>query len=101
MQLCKPNNILLLSKPQLKIFKKTHGHCKATPSNNGGDKSFGIWVAKQRRHYNNYKEGKKKDSLTEKQAALLDDLDFVSNKDVDSSTAASQVVDAVMGQMNT
>lgn len=80
---------------KLKSFKKKHGHCKATQATNGGDKSFAVWVNKQRRKYNNLKAGKK-DALTEKQAALLDELDFVSTADADSAAAASKVVDAVM-----
>ena len=79
---------------RLKLFKKKHGHCKATQAVNGGDKPFAVWVNKQRRKYNNFKAGKK-DALTEKQAALLDELDFASTH-ADSAAAASKVVDAVM-----
>ena len=81
---------------QLKSFKLKHGHCNAVPSLLGGDRSLYLWVSKQRRKYNNYKNGKKKDSLTEKQVALLDEMDFASSSNLDASAAASQVVDAVI-----
>lgn len=80
---------------KLKSFKQKNGHCKVPQSAKGGDRPFGLWVAKQRRRYNNLKAGSKKDALTERQAALLDELGFTNDK-VDSSAAASEVVDAVM-----
>jgi hypothetical protein len=64
---------------RLKEFKAQHGHCNATASNNGGDKSFGTWVTKQKRKYANWKEGKTHSlelSLTDDQAALMDLIGF-------------------------
>lgn len=64
---------------RLKAFKVKYGHCNATTSKNGGDKSFGMWVTKQKGKYINWLEGKtsSKDlSLTDEQAALMDDIGF-------------------------
>jgi hypothetical protein len=64
---------------RLKEFKALHGHCNATASNNGGDKSFGTWVTKQKRKYANWKEGETESqelSLTDDQAALMDLIGF-------------------------
>lgn len=66
------------------------------PSLLGGDRSLYLWVSKQRRKYSNFKNCEKKDTLTEKQAALLDEIDFASSSILDASAAASQVVDAVI-----
>jgi hypothetical protein len=85
----------------LKEFKLNHGHCNAVASVNGGNRSFGLWVTKQKRKYQNYKRGEKKDSLSEMQATLLEGIDF-EGTNLESSKAASQVVDAViMGQNDT
>ncbi|KAL7488500.1 hypothetical protein ACHAW6_014094 [Cyclotella cf. meneghiniana] len=81
---------------KLKSFKLKHGHCNAVPSLLGGDRSLYLWVSKQRRKYSNFKNCEKKDTLTEKQAALLDEIDFASSSNLDASAAASQVVDAVI-----
>lgn len=80
---------------KLKSFKQKNGHCKVPQSAKGGDRPFGLWVAKQRRRYNNFKAGTKKDALSERQAILLDELGFANDK-ANSSSAASEVVDAVM-----
>ncbi|KAL7522091.1 hypothetical protein ACHAWX_006899 [Stephanocyclus meneghinianus] len=49
------------------------------------DKTGQLWL-------DNYE----KDTLTEKQAALLDEIDFASSSNLDALAAASQVVDAVI-----
>lgn len=64
---------------RLKEFKAQHGHCNATASNNGRDKSFGTWVTKQKRKYANWKLGETESqefSLTDEQAALMDLIGF-------------------------
>lgn len=83
---------------KLHLYHKKHGHCRVPQSAKGGDRSFGLWVAKQKRKYSNFKAGCKKDSLTAKQATLLDELGFAREtaKANTTSSAASQVVDAVM-----
>mmetsp|Transcript_32051 Transcript_32051/g.52270 ORF Transcript_32051/g.52270 Transcript_32051/m.52270 type:complete len:258 (+) Transcript_32051:944-1717(+) len=70
----------------LKEFKQKNGHCNATASNNGGDKSFGTWVTKQKRKYTNWKRGETKSqelSLTDEQAALMDEIGFGKSVEVD------------------
>ena len=67
-------------------FRAQHGHCNATASNNGGDKSFGTWVTKQKRKYGNWKRGETKSqelSLTDEQAALMDAIGFGESVEVD------------------
>lgn len=64
---------------RLKEFKAKYGHCNATASKNGGDKSFGMWLTKQKGKYINWLEGKttsKDFSLTDEQAALMDEIGF-------------------------
>lgn len=64
---------------RLKEFKAKYGHCNATASKNGGDKAFGMWVTKQKGMYLNWLDGKtnsKDFSLTDEQAALMDDIGF-------------------------
>jgi len=64
---------------KLKLFKEQQGHCNVTSTNNGGDKSFGTWAAKQKKKYSNYKEGKNvklEHTLTDEQANLLDAIDY-------------------------
>jgi len=71
---------------RLKEFKQQQGHCNATASNNGGDKSFGTWVTKQKRKYANWKRGETKSqelSLTDEQAALMDEIGFEVSVEVD------------------
>ena len=64
---------------KLKTFKAQQGHCNATAANNGGDKTFGTWVTKQKRKYTNYMVGEEtslEHTLTDDQAALLDAIEF-------------------------
>ena len=64
---------------RLKAFRAKYGHCNATTSKNGGDKPFGMWVTKQKGKYKNWLEGKtssKDMSLTDEQAALMDEIGF-------------------------
>jgi len=71
---------------RLKEFKEKYGHCNATASNNGGDKSFGTWVAKQKRKYATWKRGETKSqelSLTDEQAALMKAIGFEKSVEVD------------------
>mmetsp|Transcript_3431 Transcript_3431/g.7556 ORF Transcript_3431/g.7556 Transcript_3431/m.7556 type:complete len:372 (+) Transcript_3431:302-1417(+) len=71
---------------RLKEFNAEFGHCNATASNNGGDKSFGTWVTKQKRKYGNWKRGETKSqelSLTDKQAELMNEIGFDESVEVD------------------
>ena len=71
---------------RLKEFKETHGHCNATASHNGGDKSFGTWVTKQKRKYLCWQRGETKSkelSLTDEQAMLMDAIEFVEAVEMD------------------
>lgn len=74
---------------KLRLYKSKHGHCRV-PQSAKGDRSFGLWVAKQRRKYINFKAGCKKDSLTDKQVALLDDLNFLKDMKAYSLEAAPE-----------
>lgn len=70
----------------MKEFKAKHGHCNATMANNGGDKSFGTWVTKQKRKYCAWKRGETKSlehALTDEQAALMDELGFGASVEID------------------
>ncbi|KAL7551688.1 hypothetical protein ACHAWF_014874 [Thalassiosira exigua] len=71
---------------RLKEFKKQYGHCNVTASNNGGDKSFGTWVTKQKRKYATWRRGDTKSrdlSLTDEQAALMDEIGFGESVGID------------------
>ncbi len=92
---------------RLKEFKTQYGHCNATASNNGRDKSFGTWVTKQKRKYANWKEGETQNqelSLTDEQAALMDLIGFGDCVETDGRkfrrierlVHASEVTDGIM-----
>ena len=71
---------------KLREFKLTHGHCNATASHNGGDKALGSWVTKQKTKYIMWKRGETKSlelSLTDEQAALMDEIGFGESVEVD------------------
>lgn len=64
---------------RLKEFYIKHGHCNATTMYNGGDKTFGAWVAKQKKKYINWEKGNTKsleNSLSDEQASLLREIRF-------------------------
>ena len=78
---------------KLKLFKEQQGHCNVTSTNNGGDKSFGTWAAKQKKKYSNYKEGKNvklEHTLTDEQATLLDAIDYGASVNKTSETRKSR-----------
>ena len=78
---------------KLKLFKEQQGHCNVTSTNNGGDKSFGTWAAKQKKKYSNYKEGKNvklEHTLTDEQANLLDAIDYGSSVNKSRSSSAAK-----------
>jgi len=58
---------------ELKKYREANGHCHVPV--NYGDKTLFRWIAKQRKKYKNYREGKKP-SLTDEQVQLLQDIDF-------------------------
>ncbi|KAL9181564.1 hypothetical protein ACHAXT_010369 [Thalassiosira profunda] len=71
---------------RLKEFRAQHGHCNATAKNNGGDKAFGTWVAKQKRKYTSWRSGVTKSlefSLSDEQAALMDAIGFAECAEAD------------------
>ena len=57
----------------LKNFRDENGHC--TVGVNYGDKTLFRWIAKQRKKYKNYKDGKKP-ALTDEQVKLLAEIHF-------------------------
>ena len=57
----------------LKKYRHDCGHCHVPV--NYGDKTLFRWIAKQRKKYKNYKEGKKP-ALTAEQVKQLDEIDF-------------------------
>jgi hypothetical protein len=63
----------------LKKYREENGHCHVPV--NYGDKSLFRWIAKQRKKYKNYNEGKKP-ALSEEQIKLLEELDFFEASEV-------------------
>jgi len=57
----------------LKKYREANGHCHVPVNYN--EKTLFRWIAKQRKKYKNYLEGKKP-ALTEEQVKLLQDIDF-------------------------
>ena len=70
----------------LKQFHKEEGHCRVPKLH--CDRSLYNWVVKQRRHWRNYKEGKKPCQTTE-QWNLLNSLGFMHGLGLSSETIQS------------
>ena len=63
----------------LKQYRKANGHCHVPV--NHVDKTLFRWIAKQRKKYRNYKEGKKP-SLSDEQVKLLEEIDFFESSEL-------------------